>query len=230
MRSCLINEMIWSLCQIPKNQRGVSPGRQQERTSCTVQCWQQRESSTNDSEWEIELESMLETWKQLSRGVPAINRPISGIRRKEHDVTSSAIAWLFTVPMQAWSNSDIQSDRLNLRNRIGISQNLRSHHRVTVVWPCKSLNSKFLNLSIWNSLTGLALWNVRLTSRRICEILISRPFRCWVLWVITCFWSWLIPMTKGQKRQNWGETDQFDFLRGSDKMMSLIDLSNFLTV
>jgi hypothetical protein len=83
------------------------------------------------------------------------------------------------------------------------------------------------SLSIWNSLTGIALWNIPLTSRRKFEILISRPFRIWVLSIITCFWNWLTPMTK---RQNWGETDQFDFLRGSDKMMSLIDLSIFLTV
>jgi hypothetical protein len=46
-----------------------------------------------------------------------------------------------------------------------------------------------VNLSIWNSLTGLALWNARLTSRRQFEILISRPFIIWVLSIITCFWS-----------------------------------------
>jgi hypothetical protein len=32
------------------------------------------------------------------------------------------------------------------------------------------------------------------------------------------------------KKQNRGKTDQFDFLRGIDKMMNLIDLSIFLTV
>jgi hypothetical protein len=76
-----------------------------------------------------------------------------------------------------------------------------------------------LNSLPLTSLTGLAFWNVRLTSRRKFKILISRPFIIWVLSIIACLWSWLIPMTKKTKmrgnRSIWlferfWQNDEFD--------------------